>query len=226
MTDKDYQKGKDGRPIALEARESAQEDARLFSPSTARNRDVLRDVFLAHVCTKGRVLEIGCGTGEHGAHITEAAPGVHWTPSDPDPASRASAEAWRVFSGRANIAAPLAIDVREDHWPGADGPFDAVVSVNMIHIAPIEAAEGLIAGAARRLVPGGKLFLYGPFSRNGAHTAPSNAQFDENLKMRDARWGVRDLEADIIPRAADAGISFVEAVPMPANNFSVIFRRD
>ncbi len=217
------QKGADGREIALEAREAA--GARLHSPSAARNRDPIRDVFLATMPRKGVILEIGSGTGEHAAHIAAALPEIRWLPGDPDPASRASIAAWTAHLGLVNIDPPHAADVMTAGWEAAFPALDGVVSINMIHIAPFEAAQGLVAGAGRLLKPGGRLFLYGPFSRNAAHAAPSNDAFDASLKSRDARWGVRDLEQEIAPLAARAGLSLLKVAEMPANNLSVIFHK-
>ncbi|MGE0408514.1 MAG: DUF938 domain-containing protein [Amphiplicatus sp.] len=211
-------------PIALETRNI--DGARLFSPSAARNRDPIRAALLASLTLKdGVILEIGSGTGEHVTHFAAATPGLRWLPGDPDSSSRASVAAWTAHAKLSNIAPPHAIDVTTEGWERALPPLDGVVSINMIHIAPIEAARGLIKGAGTLLRARGVLFLYGPFSRCGAHTAPSNAEFDANLKRRDPRWGVRDLENDIIPLAREAGLSFYEARPMPANNFSIIFNK-
>lgn len=213
-----------GKEIALEGR--AEIGARLFSPSAARNRDPIRAVFLAHMPARGTILEVGSGTGEHAVHLAAALPHVRWLPGDPDAASRASIAAWIEHSGLRNLAAPHAIDVAAAGWERAIAqPLDAVVSINMIHIAPFEAARGLFAGAGEILRAGGALFLYGPFSRGGAHTAPSNAEFDKSLRARDPRWGVRDLDDDIAPIAQDCGLKLSMAVEMPANNFSVIFRK-
>lgn len=209
--------------IALEARR--REDQRLFSPSAARNRDAIRDAFLKTMPDRGVILEIGSGTGEHAVHIAAAAPALIWRPGDPDAGSRASIAAWTQHLELSNIAAPHAIDVTAENWDREQGPFAGVVSINMIHIAPFAAAEGLVAGAGRVLAPEGKLFLYGPFVRNGAHTAPSNADFDASLKSRDARWGVRDLDRDIVPIAARAGLCVEAIIAMPANNLSVVFRK-
>jgi cyclopropane fatty-acyl-phospholipid synthase-like methyltransferase len=141
------------------------------------------------------VLEIGSGTGEHAIFFAKALPKVVWLPSDPDAASRASIEAWIATEGLANVRAPIAIDVRERVWVMEDdAPFEAIVSLNMVHIAPWEAALGLLAGAGRLLRPNGVLFFYGPFMRGGTHTATSNAAFDADLKRRDPRWGVRDVD--------------------------------
>ncbi len=219
----------DKKEIALEARDI--EGARLFSPSAARNRDVIRDVFLAHGPTKGAILEVGSGTGEHAAHIAGELPNVTWMPGDPDAASRASIAAWAQTLKLKNIAPPHDFDVSVDDWDGDWTPANgetlrAVVSINMIHIAPFEAAKGLIAGAGRRLSTGGILFLYGPFARDGRHISLSNKEFDASLKARDPRWGVRDLERDIIPLASEAGFILGAVIDMPANNFSVILRKN
>lgn len=211
------------REIALEERGRA--ERRLFSPSAARNRDAIRDTFLRTMPRTGVILEIGSGTGEHAVHIAAAAPDLRWLPGDPDEASRASIAAWTEHLGLKNIAPPHALDVTLEGWETTLGPIDGAVSINMIHIAPFAAAEGLLAGASRLLKPGGKLFFYGPFSRDGAHTAPSNAAFDAALKARNPSWGVRDLEREIAPHAAKEGLSLESVSEMPANNLSVVFRR-
>ena len=152
-------------------------------------------------------------------------PDFVWQPSDPDPASRASIAAWTAVEGLANVRAPVAIDTRQTIWGVEDdAPFAAMVSLNMIHIAPWESALGLLAGAGRLLGPDGVLYLYGPFMRGGEHTAPSNAAFDADLKRRDPRWGVRDID-DLIGEAAPHGLGLREVIEMPANNLSLVFVR-
>jgi SAM-dependent methyltransferase len=212
------------KEIALEDRASAGE--KLFSPSTARNRDPIRYVFLKTMPASGKILEIGGGTGEHAAHLAGALPEVQWHTGDPDPTSRGSIAAWIADARLANLSGPHAIDVTAKEWGvEKDAPFDGLVSINMIHIAPFAAAVGLFSGARRLLKPSGKLFLYGPFARKGVHSAPSNAAFDESLKSRDARWGVRDLEHEITPLAQKNSLTLDAVVEMPANNLSVIFRK-
>ena len=141
----------------------------------------------------GLVLEIASGTGQHAVHMARALPRLTWQPSDPDPEMRASIRAWTARSGLANVRAPLDLDVRAACWPLAAA--DAVVCINLIHIAPWSATAALAAGAARLLPPAGVLVLYGPFRREGRHTAPSNAAFDRSLRAADPDWGVRDLES-------------------------------
>nr|WP_275574745.1 DUF938 domain-containing protein [Vitreimonas flagellata] len=152
-----------------------------------------------------------------------ALPGVTWQTSDPDLAAHASIAAWIEAEGGANVLAPRAIDVSAAEW-GVEGPFDALVAINMIHISPWEATLGLMAGAGRLLRPGGVLFTYGAYKRGGAHTAPSNESFDQWLKERDPRFGVRDLEA-VEAAAKVEGLVLNEVIEMPANNLALVFAR-
>ncbi len=169
------------------------------------------------------MLEIGSGSGEHAICFAKALAGLVWLPSDPDAASRTSIEAWIACEGLANVRAPVAIDVRQAVWDVEhDAPFGAMVSLNMVHIAPWRAALGLLAGAGRLLQPDGILYFYGPFMSGGTHIAASNAAFDADLKRRDPRWGIRDVD-DLVSEAAPHGLELREVVEMPANNLSLVF---
>ncbi|MEJ0060149.1 MAG: DUF938 domain-containing protein [Terricaulis sp.] len=204
---------------------AARPDLRLRAPATARNRDPILAVLRRVLPAGGRVLEIACGSGEHAVHFARAMPLLDWRPSDPESAARASAAAWIEAEGLTNVREPLDIDVRADKWGVEDeAPFDAIVSINMVHIAPWTCALGLMNGAGRLVREGGALFLYGPFMRGGVHTAPSNEAFDASLKSRDPSWGVRDI-ADIEAAAQMQGFMLREIVEMPANNFSLVFAR-
>lgn len=215
---------KNTKETALEHR--AEESGKLFSPSTARNRDFIRDAFLASMPNSGKVLEIGGGTGEHAIHLASALPKIKWFTGDPDAAARASITAWIAEAALPNLVGPHAINVIADDWDiEQEAPFDGLVSMNMIHIAPFAAAEGLFAGAGRLLGTEGKLFLYGPFARDGVHSAPSNEAFDANLKSRDPAWGVRDLEREVTPLADKNRLTLDNIVEMPANNLVVVFRK-
>jgi SAM-dependent methyltransferase len=200
------------------------EDARQYAPAAARNRDPIWSVLQPSLPATGRVLEVASGSGEHAVHFAQrAAPGLVFQPSDPDPQARASIDAWAAATRLPNIRPALALDATAETWPIAQA--DAVLCFNMIHIAPWEACIGLVRGAARVLSAGGPLFLYGPFKREGRHTAPSNAAFDRDfLKARNPAWGVRDLEA-VAALAAGQGFGAPAIVEMPANNLSVSFRR-
>ncbi|MCC8403975.1 class I SAM-dependent methyltransferase [Paraburkholderia sp. MMS20-SJTN17] len=197
-------------------------DPRQHSPSAERNREPILAVLRDALPASGRVLEIASGTGEHAIWFASALPGLDWQPSDADEEARESIAAWCAHAGVANVRAPLALDVHQPDW-GIDA-LDAVVCINMIHISPWSAARALFDGAGRRLVDGGVLYLYGPYRRGGAHTAPSNEAFDQWLKSRDPAWGVRDLEA-VVALGDAAGLTCEQVVEMPANNLSLVFRK-
>jgi len=197
-------------------------DDRLYAPATARNRDHIRDVLIRVLPPTGLVLEVASGSGEHTMHLAAALPHLSFQPSDPTARARASISAWIAACGLGNIRPPLDLDASAADWP--INAAQAMLCINMIHISPWPATTGLLRHAARLLPPDAPLYLYGPYRRNGAHTAASNAAFDADLRGRDPAWGVRDLEA-VAALAAEAGFTAPEIVEMPANNLSVIFRR-
>lgn len=186
------------------------------APAADRNREPIREVLARELPSRGLVLEIASGTGQHAVAFARAFPTITWQPTDADPHAIASIAAWRDEAALPNLAAPLVLDVQRE-WPVARA--DAIVCINMVHISPWEASLALFAGAPRVLAPGGLLFLYGPYFFDGV-TAPSNVEFDRSLRARDPRWGVRDVTA-----LSKLGLELREAVPMPANNHSLIFRR-
>ncbi len=206
--------------IALEQR--ARDAARLSSPSAGRNKDVIAQALAGVLPDGARVIEIASGTGEHALACLAARPDLNWTPSEPDPESRASVDAW-ARDAAGPMDACLAIDTTRPGWGEGLGRFDALFCANMIHIAPWQAAQGLFAGAANLIAPGGQVCLYGPFL-DGDATAPSNLDFDASLKARDPRWGVRAL-TDVDALASSAGLVRDQRLEMPANNLMVIYRR-
>lgn len=195
---------------------------RLSSPAALRNRDPILDVLRLHLPPKGLVVEMASGSGEHVIHFAQHLPGLIFQPSDPDADARASIDAWVEEAGLANVKPALDLDVTRRPWPFVNAA--AILCINMVHISPWPATEALFAGAARHLVPNGVLYLYGPYKRDGAHTAPSNEAFDQSLRARDPAWGVRDLET-VTELAVSAGFTEPEIVPMPANNLSLVFHR-
>ncbi len=192
------------------------------APAAERNRDPILDVLRRELPDSGIVLEIASGTGQHAVHFAAALPAIVWQPSDVDPTALASIEAYRSEAGLDNLRAPIEFDTRNPTWPLERA--DAIVSSNMVHISPWESAQGLFSGAARLLPAGAPLILYGPFRFNGIFTAPSNEAFDESLKQRDPRWGVRDV-ADLDELGAEVGLTRRTLVDMPANNHVLVFRR-
>ena len=197
-------------------------DTRLHAPSAARNRDPILDVLRRFLPARGVVLELACGSGEHAIHFARAFPTLDFQPSDPDPQARDSIDAWAASAGLPNVRPALALDATAQPWP-IDAA-NAVLCINMIHISPWQAAAGLVSGAAAILPPGGLLYLYGPYRRDGSHTAPSNEAFDRSLRERNPAWGIRDLEA-LAGLAAEHGFGPPAVEQMPANNLSLIFNK-
>lgn len=197
-------------------------DGALIAPAIARNRDAILEVLRRVLPASGTVLEIASGSGEHAVHFAAAFHGLTWRPSDPELTARRSIAAHTRASGLGNIPHPMHLDAVSDRWP--IGHADAIVCINMIHIVPWGATEGLMAGAARILPNGGVLFLYGPFREGGRFEADSNAAFDAGLRERDPAWGVRDLEA-VTTVARDCGLHLDSRIAMPANNLSVVYRK-
>jgi len=195
-------------------------DVRKHAPATLRNREAIAAVLMAELPLTGLVLEIASGSGEHVAHFARELCGHDWQPSDPDASARASIAAW--CEGLANVRPPLALDAAAPDWPVDRA--DAVLCINMVHIAPWAATLGLVAGAARLLATGAPLILYGPFRRDGVPTAPSNEAFDQSLKARDPDWGLRRVEA-VSEAAAPQGLLLARMIEMPANNLMLVYRK-
>jgi SAM-dependent methyltransferase len=198
------------------------DDGRWFIASAERNKDPILAVLQRTLPRSGLVLEIGSGTGQHVIHFATAVPEVVWQPSDPDATLRESIRRRVADAGLSNVHEPIDLELCRFPWPVARA--DAVVCINVIHVAPWSATQALMAGAADVLAPGGVLFLYGPYRRYGGHTAPSNESFDAQLRATEATWGLRDLET-VVDLASERGLDLAEVVGMPANNFSVLFRK-
>jgi SAM-dependent methyltransferase len=200
-------------------------DGRLRGPAFDRNHAPIWSVIGAFLENRtGDVLEVGSGTGQHVVAYAARSPAVAWWPSDIHPRHLSSIAAWRAHAGLANVQAPLRIDLLAADWDAALPMRDrltAIVCINVLHISPWRVSENLLAGAGRRLAPDGRLFVYGPFRRDGVHTAPSNAAFDASLRAQDPAWGVRDM-GEVAEAAARCGLRIADAVAMPANNFTLV----
>ena len=201
-------------------------DTRRYADATQRNRQPILEVLQRILPPDGNILEIASGTGQHAVFFASELVSHHWYPSDPNPLLRDSIEAWRNYHPRENLHSPLDIDAMTSCWSIENKkiPINAIVNINMIHISPWKACLGLMAGANRILSHGGILYLYGPYQRNGNHTAPSNEIFDRSLRSQNSQWGVRNLE-DVVAVAESEDLELQEVVTMPANNLSVIFQK-
>jgi SAM-dependent methyltransferase len=215
--------GKDGQPV--------ESDGRLDAAAFHRNHQPIWAMLQKYLDGQsGDVLEAGSGTGQHVVDFARRSPEITWWPSDFNEAHLKSINAWRAHAQLRNVCAPMRIDLSDPAWcRGMDngsgpGRLLAVFCANVIHIAPWRVAEGLFAGAARYLRTDGRLFLYGPFKRDGKHTALSNAVFDTSLRDNNAQWGVRDV-ADVSALAKTVGLNLMETFEMPANNLILAFER-
>ncbi|MEO6093231.1 MAG: DUF938 domain-containing protein [Novosphingobium sp.] len=201
---------------------TSDDDPRRWAPATLRNREPILAVLRQVLPGTGLVLEVASGTGEHAVHFARALPALRWQPTDPDPELLRSITAWATAEHLPNLLPPFVLDATSKAWP-IDAA-DAVVCINMVHISPWDATEGLMRGAARILPLGGRLFLYGPFRRRGQPLEPSNAAFDMSLQLTNPHWGLRDLDT-VEVCAATNGLVLEQVVAMPANNLFVVFRR-
>jgi SAM-dependent methyltransferase len=202
-------------------------DGRLDAPAFHRNHEPIWALLSAFLQDRaGDVLELGSGTGQHVVAYARRNLGLVWWPSDVDELHLRSIAAWRAQAQLANVRVPLRVDLSDpDARPEASGlpaALLAVLSINVLHIAPWAVTQGLVTASARLLQPDGRLFVYGPFMQDGRHTAPSNAAFDESLRRENPAWGVRDV-GDLDRLARRHGLQLAETVPMPANNFVLVF---
>ena len=194
---------------------------RLDAPTFHRNHDPIWSAIGPWLTQQdGDVLEIGSGTGQHIVAFARKAPRLTWWPSDILEAHLRSIEAWSAEAALSNLRKPQILDLTNAGWrpDGIEVPLTAIICINVLHISPWSVSENLLSGAARLLRPGGRLFVYGPFMRDGVHTAPSNASFDESLRAGNPDWGVRDI-GELSDVAVRHGLSAIEPTPMPANNF-------
>lgn len=201
-------------------------DAKRYAPATQRNREPILEVLQKYLPPQGNILEIASGTGEHAAFFASQFPDCQWYPSDRDAELRASIIAWSKECPADNLHPPLEIDASTDNWSieTTDITINAIVNINMIHISPYSACEGLMAGAERILPTDGILYLYGPYKREGKHTSSSNEAFDKSLRDRNSQWGVRQLE-NVIAVAEANNLALKQVIAMPANNLSVVFSK-
>ena len=197
-------------------------DGRWVAPAAERNKGPILEVLQRVLPPRGLALEIGSGTGQHVVHFAKALSQLSWQPSDPDADNRQSIALWSRLEALGNVKPPLTLDVRVRPWP-IDAA-DAIVCINVVHVSPWAATLALFDGVGEVLPSQGVLFLYGPYRRGGRHTAPSNEKFDADLRAHNPEWGLRDI--DELAEVADrVGFALAEVVDMPANNFSLVFRK-
>jgi len=191
------------------------------APAADRNKEPILGVLREFLTSPAFVVTIAEGSGQHVVHFAKHLPHVTFLPTDCDPDALLSIDAYVRESRCANVRPAKLLDATTDEWPVERA--DLVVSINMMHISPWAATEGLFRGAMRILPPQeGYLITYGPYRFSGKFSAPSNKAFDESLRARNAEWGVRDVD-DLHKVAASVGMEHEGTVPMPANNHCLVF---
>ena len=207
---------------ATDAGDSEAAGERLIFQSAERNKGPILEVLKTILPATGRVLEIGAGSGQQTVFFAAHFAALTWQASEPDAKNRRSIRAWIDHASIGNAPPPLYLYTGQADWPVDRA--EAVISINMIHIAPWDACVGLVAGAAKVLGAGGVLYFYGPFSEGGVHTSPGNADFDVSLKAHDPDFGLRDVDA-VTAFAEEHGLQLERTIPMPSNNRSLIYRK-
>lgn len=192
-----------------------------YSAACERNREPILDVLRVHFADRRKVLEIGSGSGQHAVHFAAALPQLTWQTSDRAP-NLPGIRAWLDAAALPNTPAPLALDVHTGPWPQTS--FDAIFSANTLHIMAWPEVEQLFARLPTLTDAGAKLVIYGPFNIRGHYTSDSNAAFDQSLRARDPRMGLRDAAA-VDALASRAGFTLLADVAMPANNFCRVWQR-
>ncbi len=198
---------------------------KLSSPTAQRNKEPIAEVLRSVLPQTGKVLEIASGSGEHALYFAQNFPQLLWQPSDGDAAARASIASWEDHANLPNLLPPIALDASvPQEWPPVDA-VSAILCINMVHISPWTATEGLFSGAEKLLGPHEPLILYGPYIRSGVETAPSNLAFDADLKRRNPAWGLRQLD-DVSALATIHNFRLENVQDLPANNIAVIYRKN
>ena len=173
-------------------------------------------------------MEIGSGSGEHGVIFQKRFPEIIWQTSDPDLLHRKSIFSWIEYEKlNKKMPKPLDLDVLNIPWEIPlilVNSLQGIVSINMIHVAPWTCTKALFKGAGKLLNDGNFLFMYGPFKIKNRHTSQSNYFFDNSIKLKNDHWGIRNLE-DVSEEAKKNGFFQEEIVSMPANNFSIVYRK-
>ena len=193
-----------------------------FAESCEINKHPILEVLKRVFADRGRVLEIASGTGQHAVHFGRNLPHLTWQTSELAK-NHDGIKAWLEEAGLPNVLPPVALDADDERWPVST--YDAIFNANTVHIISWPQVESLFAHIARVIEPGGCVCFYGPYNYGGKFTSESNARFDEWLKSRDPKSGVRDFEA-MNKLASTHGLHLIEDIEMPINNRTLVWRAE
>lgn len=193
-----------------------------FSPSAERNKQPILGALQSFLPAQGTALEIASGTGQHVVWLAQHMPLWTWQPTEVHPGALYNIEVRATEADLANINVALPLDVCKTPWQLEETPFDLILCINMLHIAPWNACGALMRGAATHLAPGGKLVTYGPYFEPGVIPTQSNLDFDLSLRTHDESFGIRQLD-DVQQQAALAGLQLQARHALPANNLLLVW---
>ena len=185
-----------------------------YSESCDQNREPILAVIAPILADSSSLLEIGSGTGQHAVYFAGHLPKIRWQTSDRAD-SLTGIRMWLDDSNPGNVLDPLELDVCQNHWPGQT--YDAIFTANTLHIMGDDEMQCFFTGLGQVVRPGADILIYGPFNYQGQYTSGSNQQFDQWLKSRDRRSGIKNFE-DVCALAEEQGIGLVHDYAMPANN--------
>ncbi|WP_245306268.1 DUF938 domain-containing protein [Roseovarius aestuariivivens] len=199
-------------------------DGRLHAPSAQRNAQAILTVLKQHTPSKGRVLELASGTGQHAVTFADALPDLDWQPTEVDAARLASIRLWAAEAALPNLRDPIRLDATAPGWGADHAGQDLILLVNLLHLIPEPAVRTLITEAAAALAPGGRLMLYGPFLRNGEATSEGDRAFHTSLQAQDPAIGYKD-DFDMADWIHAAGLELIDLIDMPSNNLVFVARK-
>ena len=203
-------------------------DNRLFFPATQKNKDCIGDVLSKIIKKNYSILEIGSGSGEHGVVFQKRFPEIIWQTSDPNLLHRKSIISWIEYEElNRKMPLPLELDVEKVPWQLPTqlvNSLQGIVSINMIHVAKWNCTIELFKGAGKLLKEGRFLILYGPFKIGNKHISKSNYFFDNSIRAKNDLWGIRNIE-EVSEEAKKNSFYQKDIIRMPANNFSIIYKK-
>lgn len=190
---------------------------KLNAPAAERNAAAILEVLREYAPETGQALELASGTGQHVVAFARALPGLTWQPSEPDPARRASIDAWATEACLANLQQAIDLDACAPGWGSVQSGQSAIVLVNLLHLISTPEARTLLGEVSLALSPGGRFFVYGPFLRDGKATSEGDARFHASLRASDPAIGYKDV-ASLSDWLSGVGLALLDIRAMPANN--------
>jgi len=201
-------------------------DLRLTTEVFDRNKGPIIQELAPYLNTiNGKALEIGSGTGQHLSNFAKHFDKISWQGSDLDEIHCQSTDAWAEYFSL-KIPKTLKLDASLD-WLKVikqKKKFNIIISMNVIHIAPISVLNGIFINATRLLRKNGLLIFYGPFKNRLEHNGEGNKLFDQRLKDENPTWGIRCMSS-LKELGQNTELFHFKTIEMPTNNHILIFKK-